>query len=151
MKGRTDQTIPADISGLGEILDGIAILLEEQGFPMELISDVQLATDEAVTNAILHGYDGKEGNVRVIAEADDQEITVIVEDNALAFDPVAFVSRDVSKDGDDRPVGGLGLILIRNVMDEVSYRRENGKNILTMVKRRDSCTAGECAGTTQPE
>lgn len=138
MKGRTDQTIPADISGLGEILDGLAILLEEQGFPMELISDVQLATDEAVTNAILHGYDGKEGKVRVIAEADDQEVTVIVEDIALAFDPVAFVSRDVSKDGDDRPVGGLGLILIRNVMDEVWYRREDGKNILTMVKRRDS-------------
>jgi len=151
MKGRTDQTIPADISGLKEILDGIAILLEEQGFPMELISDVQLATDEAVTNAILHGYDGKEGNVRVIAEADDQEVTVIVEDTALAFDPVAFVSRDVSKDGDDRPVGGLGLILIRNVMDEVSYRREYGKNILTMVKRRDSSTPAECAGTTLPE
>jgi len=136
MKGRTDQTIPADLSGLKEILDGIAILLEEEGFPFELISDVQLATDEAVTNVILHGYDGKEGEVRVIAEADDQEVIVIVEDRAPAFDPIAFVSRDVSKDGDDRPIGGLGLILIRNVMDEVSYEYIDGKNIFTMVKRR---------------
>ena len=59
MKGRTDLTIPADMSGLKEILDGLAILLEEQGFPFALISDVQLATDEAVTNAISHGYDGR--------------------------------------------------------------------------------------------
>lgn len=140
MKGRIDLTIPADMSGLKEILDGIAILLEEQGFPFELISDVQLATDEAVTNAILHGYDGKEGEVRVIAEADDQEVVVIVEDGAPAFDPVTFVSRDVSLDGDDRPIGGLGLILIRNVMDEVGYHHEDGKNIFTMVKRRGSNT-----------
>jgi len=143
MKGRTDQTIPAEMSGLNEILDGIAILLEEQGFPFELISDVQLATDEAVTNAILHGYDGKEGEVRVIAEADDQEVTVIVEDHAPAFDPVSFVSRDVSLDGDDRPIGGLGLILIRNVMDEVRYDYMDGKNIMTMVKRRGSATPDE--------
>ncbi len=136
MKGRTDQTIPADMSGLVDILDGIAILLEEEGFPFELISDVQLATDEAVTNAILHGYDGKQGEVRVIAEADDREVIIIVEDRAPAFDPVAFVSRDVSKDGEDRPIGGLGLILIRNVMDEVMYRREDEKNIFTMIKRR---------------
>jgi serine/threonine-protein kinase RsbW len=143
MKGRTDQTIPADISGLNEILDGIAILLEEQSFPFELISDVQLATDEAVTNAILHGYDGKEGDVRVIAEADDQEVIVIVEDHAPAFDPVSFVSRDVSMDGEDRPIGGLGLILIRNVMDEVSYEHRDGKNIFTMVKRRGSPSRDE--------
>lgn len=143
MKGRTDQTIPADMSGLKEILDGVAILLEEQGFPLELISDVQLATDEAVTNAIVHGYAGKEGEVHVIAEADDQEVVIIVEDRAPAFDPVTFVSRDVSLDGDDRPIGGLGLILIRNVMDEVGYRREDGKNIFTMVKRRGNNTPAE--------
>jgi serine/threonine-protein kinase RsbW len=140
MKVRTDQTIPADMSGLKEILDGIAILLEEQGFPFESISDVQLATDEAVTNAILHGYDGKEGEVHVVAEADDKEVVVTVEDSAPEFDPVSFVSRDVSLDGDDRPVGGLGLILIRNVMDEVKYRREDGKNIFTMVKRCGNST-----------
>lgn len=143
MKVRTDQTIPADMSGLKEILDGIAILLEEQGFPFESISDVQLATDEAVTNAILHGYDGKEGEVHVIIEADDKEVVVTVEDSAPEFDPVSFVSRDVSLDGDDRPIGGLGLILIRNVMDEVRYRHEDGKNILTMVKR--------CSSSTPPE
>jgi serine/threonine-protein kinase RsbW len=136
MKALTELTIPADMSGLKEILDEIAILLEEKGFPFELISDVQLATDEAVTNAILHGYDGKEGEIHVIAEADDKEVIIVVEDRAPAFDPVAFVSRDVSKDGDDRPIGGLGLILIRNVMDEVGYSREDGKNIFTMVKRR---------------
>jgi serine/threonine-protein kinase RsbW len=138
MKGRTDQTIPADLSGLKEVLDGIAILLEEQGFPFELISDVQLATDEAVTNAILHGYDGKDGEVRVIAEADDREVSITIEDRALPFNPVSFVSRDVTKDGDDRPIGGLGLILIRNVMDEVTYRREDDKNIFTLVKHRGS-------------
>jgi len=143
MKGRTDLTIPADMSGLKEILDGLAILLEEQGFPFELISDVQLATDEAVTNAISHGYDGREGEVRVIAEADDQEVVVIVEDGAPAFDPVTFVSRDISKDGDDRPIGGLGLILIRNVMDEVRYERRDGKNIFTMVKRGGSTSPDE--------
>ncbi len=137
MKGRIDLTIPADLSGLKDILDGIALLLEEEGFPFEMISDVQLAADEAVTNTILHGYDGKEGDVHFVAEADDREVVIIVEDRAPAFDPVAFVSRDVSKDGDDRPIGGLGLILIRNVMDEVGYRREDGKNIFTMIKRLD--------------
>ena len=138
MKGRFDLTIPADISGLPAVLDGIAILLEEQGFPFDLISDVQLATDEAVTNAIVHGYDGNPGEVRVHAEADDQEVMVTVEDRAPEFDPIRFIPRDVSKDGEDRPIGGLGIILIRNVMDEVSYHREAGTNRFSMVKRRNT-------------
>ena len=76
MKGRIDLTIPADLSGLKDILDGIALLLEEEGFPFEMISDVQLAADEAVTNTILHGYDGKEGDVHFVAEADDREVVI---------------------------------------------------------------------------
>ena len=138
MKGRFDLTIQADISGLPAVLDGIAILLEEVGFPFDLISDVQLATDEAVTNAIVHGYDGKPGEVRVHAEADDQEVMVTVEDQAPEFDPIRFIPLDVSKDGEDRPIGGLGIILIRNVMDEVSYCREAGTNKFAMVKRRNT-------------
>ena len=102
------------------------------------LEDIKTAVSEAVTNAIVHGYDGKPGEVRVHAEADDQEVMVTVEDQAPEFDPIRFIPRDVSKDGEDRPIGGLGIILIRNVMDEVSYCREAGTNKFAMVKRRNT-------------
>jgi serine/threonine-protein kinase RsbW len=134
MKGRIEYTINAEISSLTEILDGIAILLEEQGFPFELISDVQLAADEAITNIILHGYEGREGTIHIIAKVTGGEVEISVEDMAPPFDPTSYISHLGTEEIPDRPPGGLGIILIRNVMDEVRYQYESGKNILTMIK-----------------
>jgi serine/threonine-protein kinase RsbW len=136
MKGRIEYTIPAKISSLTQILDGIARLLREQGFPPELTSDVQLAADEAVTNVILHGCRGKEGAIHLVVVATGDMVEVIVEDHGPPFDPTSFVPGEVKEDLMDRRPGGLGIVLIRNVMDEVQYRRDAGKNILTMMKRK---------------
>jgi serine/threonine-protein kinase RsbW len=134
--GRLEQTIPSDIICLSGVLDAIGNLLEERGVPSEVISDVELATDEAITNVITHGYKGETGGVRVIADAGGDGILIRIEDESPPFDPTQYIPRDVTKDGDDRPIGGLGIILIRNVMDDVGYMRVGNKNILTMRKKR---------------
>jgi serine/threonine-protein kinase RsbW len=137
MKNRIECTIPARISSLTEILDGIARLLVEQGFPPGLTSDVQLAADEAVTNIILHGYNGEEGTIHLVAVATRDMVEITVEDQGPPFDPTSYVPGEVKEGLMDRLPGGLGIVLIRSVMDEVQYRHETGKNILSMVKRRE--------------
>lgn len=137
MEDRFSCNIRAEISGLPEILDALTMFMTERGWGEEAVSDVSLAVDEAVTNVILHGYEGvPDGVVTVRFEHMPERLTIVVEDRAPPFDPTVYIPDGIDGDISDRREGGLGIILIRNVMDEVSYRYAGGMNILTMRKNR---------------
>lgn len=97
---------------------------------------LHLALEEAVTNVINHGYDdGQPHTFTVaIAAADDGRITIVVTDDAPAFDPLAQPAVDVSLPLDERPIGGLGVHLVKKLMDYSHYERRDGKNILTLER-----------------
>ncbi len=128
-------TINAEISALTGILDGIGTLLRRHDVPGDLISDIELAVDEAVTNCILHGYAGEgTGTIRLTVRLLPDRVAMTIEDQGTPFDPTAFEPKSTEGDIADRVPGGLGIILIRNVMDEITYRRDGGNNILHLVK-----------------
>lgn len=136
MPDRAEFTMNAEISALTDILDRIGNLLSQHGISGDLISDIELAIDEAVTNSILHGYGENEtGTIRLLIQLHSDRVEMTIEDQGVPFDPTTF--EPVTNDGNisDRVPGGLGIVLIRNVMDEVTYRREDGNNILRLVKR----------------
>lgn len=97
---------------------------------------IKLAVEEAVTNCVEYAYPpGTIGSVTVLIEADDTKIRFILTDKGADFDPTSVRKADTTLTVDERPIGGLGVFLVRNLMDSINYERIDGKNILRMEKR----------------
>lgn len=128
-------TFPATL----DAIENIAILLEEtmeqSGIPMMEAARIQLAVEEAVTNVVNHGYHDKSGNVTVRVDISPETMTITIIDNGQAFDPTKIPPADVDADLDHRTIGGLGVHLIRSVMDSVTYSREGEENRFVMIKK----------------
>ena len=77
---------------------------------------------------------GTEGTVTIDALLKDKSLEFTVSDSGVAFDPTAAPDVDIQKDLKDRPIGGLGIYLVKKIMDEVRYQRKDGRNYLTMIK-----------------
>ena len=98
---------------------------------------LNLALEEAVSNVMLYAYpEGTEGQVEVEAAILGDRLEFKVSDSGVAFDPTVARAPDLAADLKDRPIGGLGIFLVKRIMDQVTYTRENGKNILSMTKKR---------------
>jgi anti-sigma regulatory factor (Ser/Thr protein kinase) len=104
----------------------------------KVVHDLNLALEEILTNVIAYGYtdDRKhEIHVRLIARAG--EVSAEVEDDGRPFDPLAQPEPDITKSIDQRTVGGLGIHLVRNLMDGLEYKRQNGRNLLIMKRKTE--------------
>lgn len=102
----------------------------------DVIADVLLATDEATTNAIVHGYQDEPGIIEIEVRQTGDALVIHVRDQAPPFDPTAVPPPDLSLPLEQRPYGGMGVHLIRQLMDEVTHRiTPQGGNELTMTKK----------------
>ena len=96
---------------------------------------LRLALEEAVVNVMSYAYPpGEAGEVAVYADSDRKEVRFTVVDSGFPFDPTAVLSADTTLEAQERPIGGLGILLTRRMMDSVSYARKHGKNVLTLTK-----------------
>ena len=96
---------------------------------------INLALEEAVTNVISYAYpEGTEGEIKVDAIARKDSLRFTISDFGQEFDPTATPEVDTSLALEDRPIGGLGIHLVRKIMDRVSYKRQDDMNILTLTK-----------------
>ena len=101
-----------------------------------LANQIKLAVEEAVTNIIDYAYpNDTEDNISVTIEADESRIRFILSDSGAEFDPTGVSKADTTLTVDERPIGGLGVCLVRNLMDSINYERVDGKNVLRMEKR----------------
>lgn len=106
------------------------------GLSLEEIGGLLIAVDEAVTNVIQHGYREREGSVEVEIGRDAENMLICLRDGAPPFDPRVIPPPDLAAPLEDRPIGGLGVHLIRQNVDAVRYRvTAQGGNELTLVKR----------------
>jgi serine/threonine-protein kinase RsbW len=129
-------TIRSDIGEIPRVSAALEELMEARAFDAEEILDTQLAVEEAITNIILHGYPSGEGEIGIHYRATPDQVEVRIEDTAAPFNPLSLPEPDLAGEVEDRKIGGLGVFLIRQVMDGITYRRENGRNILILEKRR---------------
>jgi anti-sigma regulatory factor (Ser/Thr protein kinase) len=122
----------AEIPRLSEVVEAFCAPLAPN--PKD-VPAIQLALEEAVTNVINHGYtDGKPHTFTVDLAAADRRVTVIVTDDAPAYDPLARAEVDITLPLEDRRIGGLGVHLVKKLMDSARYERRDGRNILTFVR-----------------
>ena len=107
----------------------------QHGVPDAVVFAMNLALDEIITNIIVHGYsEGGEHEIRVALALDDSALEATVRDDAPAFNPLVVPPIDLEAVGEDRPIGGLGVHLVRSVMDSVQYCRDNLENVVVMKK-----------------
>ena len=106
------------------------------GIGRPLSPKLQLALEEAVVNVMEYAYPaGSHGDVNIRVTFDGLLLRMIISDNGIPFDPTEVYAADTTLSAEERPVGGLGILLIRELMDIINYEREDGKNILTLTKR----------------
>ncbi len=120
------------INLLAEYIETIA---EEANIDPSMTMSINLALEEAVTNVILYAYpEGKKGEIIIDAHVSDHELTFIIMDKGVAFDPTQKEDADITLGVEERPIGGLGIFLVKQLMDHVNYKRIEESNILTMSK-----------------
>lgn len=136
MSAEASITVGNDLAELDRMSGFLAEFCEKQGLTGNLVLDVNLVAEEVVMNVILHGGQelGKE-NIRVSISADDTAVALTVEDSGIPFNPLEVPPFDVETPIEERGVGGLGVHLIRNLMDQVEYSNVDGRNRLFMKKQ----------------
>lgn len=129
-------TFSAILSNLGNIRSFIEKAAEELKVPESIAYNVIWAVDEVATNIMLHGYAGQEGIIEVEVERQNNTLLVRLRDQAPQFDPTTVPTPDLTLGFEDRPPGGLGIYIVRKLMDQVLYRiPDQGGNELTLVKQ----------------
>ena len=122
-----------EIGRLGPFINEIA---EKVGIEASLTRKLRLAVEEALVNVIDYAYPiGTEGNVTLRAMYDGHTLKMMIIDSGIPFDPTAKEKADTSLSAEDRQIGGLGILLVRELMDAINYERDNGQNILTLIKK----------------
>ena len=109
---------------------------EELGLDMELQMNLNLVMEEMVSNVIFYAYpEGTEASIELLAESDGKELTFVLSDRGREFDPTMKEDADVDINPIDREgLGGMGIFIVKNIMNQVTYQRLEGKNLLTMKK-----------------
>ena len=135
-EGRAHLELRPDVSELARLASAFAAFAADHAVPADVVNALQLSLEEVVTNVIVHGYQ-KTGNkmVHVRLTAGPGELIAEVEDDAPAFDPLARAVPDLDAPLEERPIGGLGIHLVKNLMDNVAYQRDGNRNRLTLTKR----------------
>ncbi|MBP5302931.1 MAG: ATP-binding protein [Bacteroidales bacterium] len=124
-----------DIQQIPQLAGFVETIAAEMKLEQNLAMGLNLALEEAVTNVILYAYPvGSDGLVDIEAIMRKGQLDFIITDSGIPFDPTQRPEVDINASLDERPIGGLGIHLVRQLMDSVSYRREDGKNILTLIK-----------------
>jgi len=127
--------VPASVSGVRQVESELAAFAKSNGLPTGAIWRVQVALDEVLSNVVRHGSAaGTVGSIGVDLDLDGPRMEIVVTDDAPAFNPLEAPAPDTSVRLEERPLGGLGIPLIRALVDEVRYERRDGRNRLTLWK-----------------
>ena len=132
---RNRLTLTNDISNIPLLAEFVEAIAEELELDMEISMSLNLALEEAVVNVMNYAYPkGTKGDILIDALTDDDRLKFVITDQGVAFDPTAKDEVDTSLSAEERPIGGLGIHLVRQLMDNIEYERKDGSNILTLSK-----------------
>ena len=134
--GELSLTVRAVSDQLDRVNEFVGRFLSEQDCSMKTLMQFELCVEEIFVNIVSYAYGGSipgDAQIRVSREGD--EIRLVFIDSGKPYDPLAKPDPDTTLSADVRPIGGLGIFLVKKNMDQVLYRYEDGKNILTLIKK----------------
>ena len=133
---QNELVITNDVTEVPRLAEFVEEACEAAGFDMATTMQLNLALEEAVVNVIDYGYPaGTKGDIFIEAQANEQRLKFTITDSGVPFDPTAKEEVDTTLAAEDRPIGGLGIHLVRQIMDSINYERLNGHNVLTLRKK----------------
>ena len=136
MQYQSHITLPNDVQATTELGMFVDEVCENVGFDMSTTFKLNLAIEEAVVNVMSYAYPaGTKGDVDIDAEADDEQLKFVISDSGTPFDPTQKGEVDTTLSAEEHGIGGLGIHLIRQIMDTINYERVDGKNVLTLRKK----------------
>ena len=125
-----------DVQQVPQLSQFVDEVCEDIGFDMQTTMKLNLAIEEAVVNVMNYAYPrGTVGDIHIDAQANDLRLKFVITDSGSPFDPTAMPEVDTSLSAEDRPIGGLGIHLVRQIMDSINYERIGGRNVLTLRKK----------------
>ncbi len=135
-EGSITVRLPADLREIERLNRVVRQFGDLHEVPSRVLYAVNLALDEVVTNVVRHGIEDP-ASQEIVAQvsAAGGELTTVVTDPGRAFNPLNVPAPDLAAPLAERTLGGLGIHLVRSLMDTVEYDRQNGKNVLTLRKR----------------
>lgn len=129
-------TLPNDVQQIGSLASFVDEAAEAARIDMTVAMSLNLAMEEAVVNVMNYAYPPEDhGDVDIHCVCEDHELRFIITDTGTPFDPTKVKAADTTLSAEDRPIGGLGIHLVRQLMDDMSYSYTDGKNILTLTKK----------------
>ena len=129
-------SLPNDVQKVPQLAAFIEEVAESHGTDLSVTMSINLALEEAVVNVMNYAYpEGSSGEIDITVDFRDGYLIFTISDAGKPFDPTKVSDPDTSLSAEDRPIGGLGIHLVRQIMDEVSYTYENNRNILTLKKK----------------
>ncbi len=131
-----DIKLPAKLENLGRWTEAVSECAREQGFDQKKISKIELALEEALVNICNYSYPEELGNAEVSCKQDNRRFIIEIVDSGIPFDMTSLPPPDVASGIEKRKIGGLGIFLIKKIVDEVRYHREGNFNILKLTMKR---------------
>ena len=134
-KNKVSFKLKSDLSELDALCQKLEKFGQSTGLPKKCIFEANLALDELFTNIISYGFDDKnEHTISITISLQNDELVFSIEDDGIPFNPMEVEAPDLECTIEECRIGGLGIHLAKNLMDEVCYQRCNDKNILTLRK-----------------
>ena len=125
-----------NVEDVPRLADFVNEVCEAMGFDMSLTMQMNLALEGAVVNVMKYAYPtGTHGDISIEAEANDERLKFTIIDRGTSFDPTATADVDTTLSVEERPIGGLGIYLVRQIMDSINYERIDSHNVLTLRKK----------------
>ena len=129
-------TLKNDVHEVKKLSSFEKALFEKMGLEDALAHQMRLAVEEAVVNVMEYAYPiGEKGEIEVCMTADGEYLKAIITDTGTPFDPTLKEGVDISLSAEERQIGGLGIHMLRALVDDVRYEYVNGRNTLTLTKR----------------
>ena len=135
LKIKESRTFKADKSELDNLFEYSSQLLEILGFNNRDIIMINTALEEVFVNVCQYAYDGS-GSVEVSLSNDRKKVTFVFKDSGKPFNPLEKADPNITASSEEREIGGLGIFMVKKIMDNVKYVYKDGYNILTLEKNR---------------
>jgi serine phosphatase RsbU (regulator of sigma subunit)/anti-sigma regulatory factor (Ser/Thr protein kinase) len=132
---REQLTLNNDKAEVSRLSEFVKEYLGKLPIEKKVAAGLRLALEESVVNVICYAYPaGESGTVQIFADSNYEEVRFTIIDSGFPFDPTTVLEADTTLDAQSRPIGGLGILLTRKLVDSISYTRQEGKNVLSLTK-----------------
>lgn len=129
--------IPAKVELIDQMINPIISSLEEIGIEHKKVYQVTLALEEIFANIAKYAYPSNDGMIDISYEIseDKKQLKIVIKDKGVDFNPLAKEDPDLDASVAERKIGGLGIYIVKNIIDDIEYQRINNENVLELIKQ----------------